>query len=285
MEDPLEVTPEDIETFSGEIEKLDKDIIKAIKDGRMVLEKRDIRYLVDFYYQLQEYRKSARNIERASKEDEEPSVLVQHLAKQQLTLEKEVKSALVAWSSIRPECAWPLSVYGIGPVISSGLIAHVNMEKTQSIGALWRFSGVDPTSKWEKGKKRPWNARLKVLVWKIGDSFRKFSNSEKCLYGKVYRKRKAYETSRNDRGEMKETAEKALKTGRWKKETVAFKCYTEGKLPPGQIDARSTRYAAKLFLAHWWEKEYRRLNGKAPPLPYPIAILGHKNYIPPPGQE
>ncbi len=63
------------------------------------------------------------------------------------------------------------------------------------------------------------------------------------------------------------------------KTTEAYKSLIEGKLPPGQIDARSRRYAVKLFLSHlqlvWYEKHY----GEKPPLPYPIAILGHAHMI------
>lgn len=286
MKDKLEVTLEDVKVFSLQLEKLDMDIVKAIKSGAMILKKRDIRYLVDLYYQVQESRKSAKNIERASEKDNEPCVFITHLARQQYTLERQVKSALTAWALIQPGCEWALSVFAIGPIISAGLAAHITIEaKTTSIGKLWRYGGVDPTSEWKKGHLRPWNARLKVLIWKIGDSFRKFHNFDECYYGKVYEERKEYEVARNERGEMKETAEEALKTGRWKKSTVAYACYKEGILPPGQIDARAARYAAKLFLAHWWDMEYQRIYKCKPPAPYPIAILGHQDYIPPPIAE
>lgn len=271
--------------FLESVDKLDRDIIEAIRDGRMKLEGRDIRYLIDFYYQLQEYRKSAKNIERANEAANEPSLLISHLANQQKKLETQVKSAFTAWSSIQPGCQWALSVFGIGPVISSGLAAMVDLSKTTSIGKLWRFAGVDPTCIWEKGKKRPFSAKLKVLTWKIGDSFRKFSGNANCYYGEVYKTRKKQEVRLNEEFRFKDQAEKALSSGHWKKTTNAYKAYMEGKLPDGQIDARAMRYAAKLFLAHWWEQEYRRINKKAPPLPYPIAILGHSNYIPPPGGQ
>jgi hypothetical protein len=66
------------------------------------------------------------------------------------------------------------------------------------------------------------------------------------------------------------------------KSTEAFKHYSAGRLPPGQIDARARRYAVKLFLSHLHEVWYKAHFGKAPPLPYPIAILGHAHIKPPP---
>ena len=52
-------------------------------------------------------------------------------------------------------------------------------------------AGLDPTVTWGKGERRPWNAELKVLCWKLGDSFVKVSNKEGALYGRIYRERKA----------------------------------------------------------------------------------------------
>ena len=52
-----------------------------------------------------------------------------------------------------------------------------------------------------------------------------------------------------------------------------------GKLPDGRLHLRAQRYAVKLFLAHWHEVAYRNRYDKAPPLPYPIAHLGHAHVI------
>ncbi|KKL21523.1 hypothetical protein LCGC14_2444610, partial [marine sediment metagenome] len=57
-----------------------------------------------------------------------------------------------------------------------------------------------PTVKWGKGKKRPWNASLKVLCWHAGESFVKCHNREHDVYGKLYVERKARELARNAEG-------------------------------------------------------------------------------------
>ena len=128
---------------------------------------------------------------------------------------------------------------------------------------------------------RPWNAKLKVLCWKIGDSFVKQSGREDGYYGHVYLERKAYESKKNEAGDYADQA--AISLSHVGKSTEAYKHYSEGKLPPGRIDLRSRRYAVKLFLAHYHEMGYRLLMGEEPPVPYPIAHLGHTHRIPVPG--
>jgi hypothetical protein len=139
---------------------------------------------------------------------------------------------------------------------------------------------LDPTVKWEKGKKRPWNAELKVLCWKAGMSFMKFHNREDCYYGKLYKERKEYETQRNEALGNKDVALASM--DRVGKTTDAYKFYSEGKLPPAQIDARARRWVVKIFLSHLHAEMYRKHFGTEPPKPFAIAILGHAHMINPP---
>ena len=53
-------------------------------------------------------------------------------------------------------------------------------------------------------------------------------------------------------------------------------------LPPGHIFARSKRWGAKLYFAHWHGKAFRLRYNSEPPKPYPIAYLGHAHYMPEP---
>lgn len=264
LSQPAVVTPD-----KENVKRLTKDIVKAAQ----TLTDDEARYLVDYFYITQEDRKRATNQTRALNEAEEPCLVVQWLAEQSTTLENQVKRALEAYTDAHPIGQWLKSVVGIGPVIAAGLLAHIDITRAPTVGHIWRFAGLDPTSIWDKGKKRPHNAALKTLCWKIGQSFMKFSNKDECVYGKLYRERKAFEQANSDAGKLAEQAKaKAEKVG---KNTEAFKHYSQGKLSPGHIDARARRYAVKQFLsdlhAHWFEQHF----GEKPPLPYPIAILGH----------
>ncbi|MCL6518175.1 cytochrome P450, partial [Alicyclobacillus sp.] len=130
--------------------------------------------------------------------------------------------------------------------------------------------------------KRPWNHHLKVLCWKISRSFVMSKGRPGNFYGKVYEARKALETQRNEAGEYAAQAVEILRTRKIGKTTEAYKWYKNGMLPPAQIEARARRYAVKLFLAHYHEVAYRVRYGEPPPKPYPLAHLGHTEYIMPP---
>lgn len=132
--------------------------------------------------------------------------------------------------------------------------------------------------------RRPWNAKLKVLCWKMGESFVKVSGRPNDIYGQVYLARKAYEQRKNEAGDYAGQAEAVL--SKYKNDTVARTWYQQGKLPPGHIHARCQRYAVKLFLSHYHHVCYMVANnGKLPPKPYVLEHLGHVDYIQPPNLD
>ena len=258
------------------LQKLTKDIRAAAAH----LTDHEARFLVDYYYIAQEDRKRSTNQVRALDESKEPNAVVNWLATQAESLENQIKKTLDVYTDNHVMGSWMRQIVGIGPVISAGLLAHIDITKAPTVGHIWRYAGLDPTSKWEKGEKRPWNASLKTLCWKAGQSFMKFSGRDDCYYGKIYKERKAYEIARNERGDNKALAEELI--GKFKKSTEAYGYLKSGVLPPAQIDARARRYAVKLFLSHlhgaWYETHF----GTKPPLPYPIAHMGHAHFIPSP---
>lgn len=260
------------------VARLTRDIVSAAK----TLSDDEARFLVDAYYKMQEDRIRAHAQVRALAQSEEPNDVLRWLAAQSETLEGQVKRALARYTENSELGRWALSVKGIGPVLTAGLLAHIDIRKAPTVGHIWRFAGLDPTKRWEKGQKRPWNAALKTLCWKIGESFVKVSGDEEAFYGRIYRERKAYEQERNEKGLLREQAADMLIRKNFGKDTEARKHYEAGRLPPGHVHARAKRYAVKLFLAHYHEVGYKLTFGTAPPLPYPIAHLGHAHKIDPP---
>lgn len=252
-----------------------------IRRSAATLGVREARYLVDLYYTMQDYRKAAGNQVRALGESEEPHAMLSWSMATFATVEKSIKSALHAYAQNQRAGDWALSIHGIGPVIAAGLLAHINPERAHTAGGVWRFAGLDPTVKWGKGEKRPWNAALKRLAWIIGDSFVKHRASEKDFYGKIYDKRKVLEVERNESGQFSETAARTLTEKKFKDKKTR-EIYESGKLPDGRIDMRARRYAVKIFLAHYHHVAYECHFGKPPPKPYVIEILGHAHYIGPP---
>ena len=258
--------------------RLDHDLKRAAAD----LGAAEARYLVDAYYLWQEQRKRSDNQVRALQEGEEPSDVIAWAANLANRFEGRIKTLLDSYSDGSPVGRWSKSIVGIGPVIAAGLLAHIDIEKAPTVGHIWRFAGLDPTVSWERGQKRPWNAELKTLCWKAGESFVKVSGRDEDVYGHIYVERKLLETERNDRGEFAEQAERKLATTKIGKATDAYKAYSAGKLPPAHLHARAKRYAVKLFLAHWHHVAFEVRYGTAPPKPYIIEHGGHTHYLAPP---
>lgn len=148
--DKFETTP---------INRLTKDLRKA----SATLAPRQVRYLVDCYYQYQKARIVHDNQCRSSIEPEEPHEALQWLGSNVGMLETQIKNLLGHYAKSNAVGQWLLSVCGIGPVLAAGFLAHIDITKAPTAGHIWSFAGLDPTKGWEKGEVRPWNARLKVL--------------------------------------------------------------------------------------------------------------------------
>lgn len=257
------------------VERLTKDLVRA----SITMSSEEARYLVDAYYIHQEGRKRLMNQILAM--GAEPHSIITWQAKQAKMMEGQIKRALEIYSEDKIVGRWAKANHGIGPVIAAGLLAHIDITKAPTVGHIWRFGGYDPTVKWEKKQKRPWNAGLKTLFWKIGQSFMKFSGEEECVYGQVYKERWAYEKTRNESGYNKDRSALILTQKNFDKKTEAYKAYSAGRLPPAHVNAQARRYAVKLFLSHlhlvwrWVE------TGELPPKPYALGQLDHAHFIRP----
>jgi len=268
----------DYSTHLTPIAKINKDVIKsAIKLGNS-----ELRWLVDYYYQMQDDRiRLDAQVREASKIGEEHDALT-YLAEQSSYLEKQIRRLLQTYVENRPVGKWLLHNKGVAGVLSAGLLAHIDINKAPTAGHIWNYAGLNPNQVWEKGKRRPWNASLKNLCWKLGESFVKVSGSEDAFYGQEYAKRKQFEIDRNEQGYYKDHATAQLDKKNFGKTTDAYKCYIKGKLPPAHIHAIAKRWVVKLFLSHlhavWFEEE----TGRKAPIPYAIAHLDHAHLIEPP---
>lgn len=256
------------DTILEPVMRLSRDLRKAA----VTLSDTEARFLVDAYYQMQEDR--IRDDAQIRSMDKEPHAVIGYLADQHATLEVQIRGALDRYSAAKPIGVWLRSHKGIGPVIAAGLMAHIDINKAETVSHIWRYAGLDPTSKWEKGEKRPWNASLKTLCWKIGESFVKVSGMEDAYYGHLYAEAKEREVKRNDAGLNAEAAAKILESKKWRGDTVAKAAYEQGKLPPAHVHARAKRWAVKQFLSDM-HKAWREMEGLPVREPYPVAHMGH----------
>ena len=290
------------------VQRLTRDLKKAAA----TLSQSEARFLVDAYYQMQDNRIRSANQIRTLKAAEEPHETIGWLFANNELLENNIKSALDTYSSAHVIGRWSKSNHGIGPVIAAGLMAHIDITKAPTVGHIWRFAGLDPTVTWNKGERRPWNASLKTLCWKIGESFVKVSGNDEAVYGKLYVERKAREQANNADGLFADQAKAKLERFKIGKDTDARVWY-EGRLtgdaarriyiapsedrtgltkklagdvgsgipmlPPAHLHARAKRWAVKLFLAHWHGVAYMEKTGHQPPKPYVISHLHHAHEI------
>ena len=259
------------------VRKLDRDILKAASE----LTSTEARFLVDAYYSMQAGRIRANNQIRALTESGEPHESIGWLSTESRVLEESVKRALDVYSANHPVGTRMRTVVGVGPVIAAGFLAHIDINRAPTAGAIWRYAGLDPTSEWRKGEKRPFNAALKTLCWKLGESFVKVSNHPDSLYGQIYKERKDIELSKNEAGDFSDQADAKLERYKIGKTTDAYKAYSIGKLPPAHIHARAKRYAVKMFISHLHEIWYEIELGKPAPVPYVMVHGGHVHKIEP----
>jgi hypothetical protein len=259
------------------VEKLTRDLADASK----TLSHKEARYLVDLYYQMQDNRIRSYGQVRALSEAEEPHEVIAWAATQSETLENQIKRALDKYTDEEPAGVWAKSNCGIGPVLSAGLCANIgDASRFASCGDLWAYCGQVPGQKRKRGEKANWSSSLKRLTWLIGESFVKVSSKENAFYGHLYKSKKEYYMRKNEAGDYAERAAQCLIEKKYGKETDAFKHYSSGKLPPAHIQSMSQRYAAKIFLSHFWEVSLR-IKGIEPPKFYAIAVMGHAHEIKP----
>jgi hypothetical protein len=245
------------------------------------LKTKDIAGMVELYYDCQDLRISHANKERT----EPPSELAEWLDFWMKSGETVIHGKLKQWvegDDSPPEAKWAYDQVGIGPVIASGLSAHIDVACCENISGLWKFAGQAPGfDRKTKGQKLCYNARLKTLCWKMGESFVKVSGKEGATYGKLYVQYKAEEVSRNEAGLYKDAAARELASKKFKAEdSVTKKRLLAGKLSDAHLHARAKRRVVKLFLSHFWVKA-REGKGLPITLPYSIQILNHSGMIEP----
>lgn len=118
--------------------------------------------------------------------------------------------------------------------------------------------GTEPLiQKRMKGYQSNWNARLKVLCWKIGESFVK-QKAQKSGYRRIYEQVRATDTGFHPK-----------------------KVVTDGKTKynDGHMYNRAIRKTAKIFLSHLW-MTWRKMEKLEVKEPYVAKVLGH-DIIPP----
>jgi hypothetical protein len=270
------------------VKRINRDMINAWFSGPGGITETEARYLVDLYYLMQKARirvnNEVKNLHRDAEKSgntPEPHDALLWVFGQFETLENQVKRVLKRFTESHQMSWFFEQTFGVGPVISAGLLAYIDIHRAPSVGNIISFAGwIGPEQKWEKGQKRPWCTPFRTLCWKIGDSFVKFHNNEHCFYGLWYERFKQEEIDKNEKGLLKDEAKRALSERNFKKGKTRD-IYESGMLPPAHIDARARRKTVKLFLSHLhecWRTQECGDYGQ----PYEFVHLGHVHKVEPP---
>jgi len=129
-----------------EIERLGK-LRKDLKEVATKLTEQEARYLVDEYYIMQESRKRSANQTLAMAATGEPNALVGWLSGLDKSVENSIKTILGLYAASKDTGAWCMSNFGVGPVISAGLLAHIDIKQAPTVGHIWSFAGLNPKRK------------------------------------------------------------------------------------------------------------------------------------------
>lgn len=122
-------------------------ISKTIKDSMATITGSQLKYLVDSYYQTQEYRKSLDNQIRSINQEVDGEgatpLALQWLAKNVRNQENQIMKMLDAYTDSSPVTRWAKDVIGIGPVIAAGLAANLDISKVKYVNQFYSYMGLN----------------------------------------------------------------------------------------------------------------------------------------------
>lgn len=244
------------------------------------MESEAVRALVEVYYDVQKVRIAAEHRIRKAGEhglsEASVTVLMDWVNERMDKQEAELKAMVL--KQIKDEPLWNdwlEGVKGIGPCIAGGLMAWVgDCSRFPTISKLWAYCGMHVVDgrapRRERGKKANWNATLRTLCWKAGQSFVRVGEGYRDLYLKEKARLRGlhpepipFDPPRHKKARPGDEGEPG--------EIMQFS--------DGHIDAMARRHTAKLFLAHYWQKAREQV-GLPIRAAYVVDYLGHTTPIP-----
>lgn len=264
--DLKKASPKEILT---EIRALRRAFNKDIRDAAKIIPEREVRYLVDMYYTAQQMRIAVESKLRSI--GEEPNMMLGLFLDMFEEVEKDIQAALDVYTHNNPVGASFRRVKGIGPVLTAGWLAHVNVHIADNCSKVLSFGGYNPNMVWGKGEKRPYNADLKLIFNKLGRAF-VFLSNRNSFFGQKYKENKKLIEQRNADGKFADRCAELLRTRKYRTDTNAFKCYSEGKYPPAHVSASARLKTVALCVGVLHREHFRVIHGAYPVNPFLVAF-------------
>jgi hypothetical protein len=108
----------------------------------------EARCLIANYYQAQELRKRSDMQLRHQGDKDDHESMLDYFGHAQAVIEGDVKRGLKEFAKASPVGLWMMAQTGVGEVIAAGILAHVDIERAKTAGAIWALAGLDPTQQW-----------------------------------------------------------------------------------------------------------------------------------------
>lgn len=105
----------------------------------------EIRSIVDAYYRLQDNRTRTGNQNEALKKEGKRRAVIDWFYAYFQSTENNMRMVLNEYAQAQPIGRWAMSLHGIGETLAAGLMAHIDIRKAPTVGAIWRFAGIDPS--------------------------------------------------------------------------------------------------------------------------------------------
>lgn len=173
---------------------------------------------------------------------------------------------------VREHEMWPWMdrVQGIGPGLAGCLLAHLDIERANTVSSFWKYAGlavvidengVGHSDRRVKGKKLGFNMELKrICLGLVAGSFLRSGSP----YRREYDEAKAY---------YMETKVRVITTAMRADAKAAGLEIQEGWTLK-HCDLAARRKMVKLFMSHLWQA-WREVRGLPLPQPYAYSVLGH----------
>jgi len=242
-----------------------------------------LRFLVDDMYAIQEHRIKSQNrcwaLKKVLKVPSKDIEYYEQNVHQKIDhLENWLEGEILKKLNDYPIYAeWLKNIKGIGPRLAGSLIAIINdITRFKTISALWSYAGLGLDAKGnivkkKKGQDAKWNHRLKMTLWKVGESFVKTKGGYRALYEQS---RKHYD---------KQYPKKMLFVDENGKPILNKEGKKIYKYTKGHKYNMAKRWTVKMFLSHLFEKWYevKGLKAAAPYILMKEKQNNHNNYIKP----
>ena len=141
-EEQIEVALADLASMS-----ITKQSVSTVTKDQLV-------FLIDCYYQTQDFRKAVENQLRSISQGvdgegtKHPLSLSWALANIK-NQELQLKKLLDTYTDNNPVCKWAKSICGVGPIIAAGLWAYFDISKANHYNQYWSYAGLnDNNIKW-----------------------------------------------------------------------------------------------------------------------------------------